>query len=107
MGTISSAEAESKLIGKEPGTYLSRWSPRSQSMVVSFVDLNNRSQIMHVGQVMPNPHGGVIVTTSEGIDNYDTFAEFIDHLKITKTIATPLISDYWSLKAMKQRMKKR
>lgn len=82
---ISRENAESLLSGAPLGTFLTRYSSRAGSYVISYVDKGNKYG--HLANIFPQSNGSVLVSShKEGSRSFNSFPEYINFMKSQKQI---------------------
>jgi len=91
-GSMERPQAEKVLGGRSIGTFLTRWSPRSNSFVLSYVGKN--SVISHIGRIIPLDSDEqrrltspiTVTTDSKQQQKYDNLAKFVEIMKASGKI---------------------
>jgi len=87
-GDIQRAEVQEKLENENIGTFLTRWSERQKSFVVSFK--HSPGVIKHIDSIKPFGTKIIAIRKDNTEKVYDSFGEYIRSLQKSEQIANPL-----------------
>jgi len=93
LGNLERSDAESRLKDAPAKTFLTRWSTRNKSYVLSFVDSEKPRIIKHIASIIPTSDDRLKVITAEGIEHYSNLREFIITM-IKNEVIDQSISDW-------------
>jgi hypothetical protein len=91
FGEISRERSEELLRGTPDGTFLTRWSSKTSSYVLSYV---HSRDIKHIAGILPSELGEAVtvVRADQVVLSYNSLLEYLNSMRQSKWISHPMVN---------------
>lgn len=90
LGNLERKDAEARLQGAPVGTFLTRWSDRSNSYVLTYINSTAENPFTHIGSIRPTSDNQLQVMTHAGTETFKNLQDFVSTMITNKVISRPI-----------------